>query len=49
METVKVHKFQLDLEARRQVCICGKPVLDPTHVTEVKMVRGTATPDTIKR
>lgn len=49
METVKVHKFQLNVDADRPVCICGKAVIDPVHVAEVKMVRGTATPDTVKR
>lgn len=49
VETVKAHIFKMDIESTRQACICGKAFLDPIHTVNVRIVRGTATPTTIKR
>lgn len=41
----KSHPFDADPnEHRQQLCKCGKHVLDPIHVTDVKTMRGIARP-----
>ena len=44
MDTIKSHRFQVDAESHRFVCKCGKPLLDPIHQTDIRLMHGTARP-----